>query len=253
MSANLFDKLKVAPKPWQKVIGLLLWVVIGFFVAQALLMLVVLLLQLFGVPLQYVNETMLQTVAAALIYVLTLVIVVGVPWWIRRSVTNKKELGLSRLPSWLDIGLAPAGLVIYLILTAIFTSVALIVPGFDANQMQETGFANLSHRYEYFLAFATLVVIAPLAEEILFRGYLYGKLRKYIPVWLAVLLTSLLFAAVHGQWNVAVDVFALSLVLCTLREITGNIWASFLLHVLKNGIAYYLLFINPSLLNIIRG
>lgn len=196
---------------------------------------------------------MLQTVAAALIYVLTLAIVVSVPWWVSKSRTDKKQLGLLRLPSWLDIGLAPAGLVIYLIATAIFTTIAMTIPGFDANQMQETGFANLSYRYEYFLAFATLVVIAPLAEEVLFRGYLYGKLRNYVPAWFGVLLTSLLFAAVHGQWNVAVDVFALSLVLCILREITGNIWASFLLHMLKNGIAYYLLFINPTLLNIMGG
>ncbi len=243
----------MSPKPWQKIIGLLLWVVVSFFIAQVLLMGALMLLQWLGVPFEYVNETMLQTIGSAAIYVITLVIVVGVPWWIRKSSTNKKELGLVRLPSWLDIGLAPAGLVIYLILTATLTAIALLIPGFDANQIQETGFANLSYRYEYFLAFATLVVIAPLAEEILFRGYLYGKLRKYLPVWFSVLLTSLLFAAVHGQWNVAVDVFALSLVLCTLREITGNIWASFLLHVLKNGIAYYLLFINPSLLNIMGG
>jgi membrane protease YdiL (CAAX protease family) len=253
MLANFFDKIRFTPKPWQKVIGLMLWVVISFFVAQAILMLAALLLRAFGISLQYVNQTMLQTVAAALIYVLTLIIVVGVPWWVNKSGTNKKELGLSRLPSWLDIGLAPAGLVIYLILTAIFTMMASTIPGFDPNQLQETGFANLSFRYEYFLAFITLVIIAPLAEETLFRGYLYGKLRKYMPVWLAVLLTSGLFGAVHGQWNVAVDVFALSLVLCTLREITGNIWASFLLHMLKNGIAYYLLFINPSLLHIMGG
>lgn len=253
MSANLFDKLKSTPRSWQKVIGLLLWVAVSFFIAQALLVLGIFLLKLVGIPLQYVNPVMMQTVAAALVYVLTLFIVVWVPRWVNKSRTDKKVLGLQRLPSWLDIGLAPAGLVIYLVLTAVFTMIAVVIPGFDANQIQETGFANLSYRYEYLLAFATLVVIAPLAEEILFRGYLYGKLRKYIPAWLAVLLTSLLFAAVHGQWNVAIDVLALSLVLCTLREITGNIWASFLLHMLKNGIAYYLLFINPSLFNIMGG
>jgi membrane protease YdiL (CAAX protease family) len=53
------------------------------------------------------------------------------------------------------------------------------------------------------------------------------------------------FGAVHGQWNVAIDVFSLSLIMCGLREITGNIWAGALLHMLKNGLAFYILFINP--------
>ena len=37
--------------------------------------------------------------------------------------------------------------------------------------------------------------------------------------------------------------FALSIVLCGLREITGTIHAGILLHMLKNGIAFYLLFV----------
>jgi len=61
----------------------------------------------------------------------------------------------------------------------------------------------------------------------------------------AALVTSLVFAAVHGQWNVAIDTFALSLVLCALREVTGTIWAGILLHMFKNAIAFYVLFIYP--------
>jgi membrane protease YdiL (CAAX protease family) len=105
------------------------------------------------------------------------------------------------------------------------------------------------------LAFVTLVVIAPLAEEVLFRGYLYGKLKQYIPIWLAVIVVSAIFGIFHLfgtdpiAWNLAVDTFALSVVLCVLRETTGNLWASVLLHMLKNGIAFYLLFINPAFLS----
>ena len=90
--------------------------------------------------------------------------------------------------------------------------------------------------------------MAPISEDILFRGYLFGKLRKYAPLWLSVLLTSLLFVLVHFQLNVSIDVFALSIVLCLLRVYTKSLWASILLHALKNAIAYYFLFINPSLL-----
>jgi hypothetical protein len=98
------------------------------------------------------------------------------------------------------------------------------------------------------------VIIAPIAEEVLFRGYLLGKLKKSVPIWLAILITSLLFGAFHlvnsgnYSWNLAIDTFALSIVLCSLRVLTGSIWASILLHMVKNGIAFYLFFISPLLL-----
>ena len=80
-----------------------------------------------------------------------------------------------------------------------------------------------------------------------------GKLRKSMPVWAAIIITSLLFALVHFQWNVALDTFALSIVLCLLRLVTKSLWAPILLHAMKNGLAFYLLFINPSLISTIGG
>ena len=47
----------------------------------------------------------------------------------------------------------------------------------------------------------------------------------------------------HFQWNVGVNVFALSVVLCALREITGTIYAGILTHMIKNGVAFYLLYL----------
>ena len=96
-----------------------------------------------------------------------------------------------------------------------------------------------------------LVVVAPIAEELIFRGWLYGKLRLLLSsklsnnasMILSIILVSVLFGMVHMQWNVGVNVFALSVVLCGLREITGTIYAGILAHMLKNGIAFYLLYI----------
>lgn len=253
MSVNSLNSEPSPPKRarWSRLFLLPLWVMVGFGISNIVLSGVILGLKAIGVPFQGVNFALLNTILAACIYGLSLLIVIGVPWLARKHSTNREELGLQRLPNWADIGLAPLGFALYFLLTAgILYVVTLVFPAFDSNQMQETGFGNLYQRYEYILAFITLVVAAPVAEEILFRGYLYGKLRKSAPIWLASLITSLLFGAVHGQWNVAVDVFALSLVLCALREVTGSIWAGVLLHMMKNGVAFYLLFINPSVLGI---
>ena len=58
---------------------------------------------------------------------------------------------------------------------------------------------------------------------------------------ISALLVSVLFGVVHLQWNVGVTVFAMSLVLCGLREVTGTIYAGILMHMLKNGLAMWIL------------
>jgi membrane protease YdiL (CAAX protease family) len=235
-------------KPWQKAILLVLWVLLSFFAAQILISAVLIACQLLNVSLS-INQSVAQTLVAAAIYLLTLLILIGVPWISKGRKVSKEQLGLSGLPTWLDLGLGPAGYIVYTIGSiALISIVKSVIPGFDDGQAQDVGFQGLSMQYEYILAFATLVVIAPVAEEIVFRGYLYGKLRRHLPIWVAMVITSALFGFVHFQWNVGLDVFILSIVACSLREVTGSIWAGILLHMIKNGIAFYLLFINPSFL-----
>ena len=88
-----------------------------------------------------------------------------------------------------------------------------------------------------------VAVIAPIMEEIIFRGFLYGKLRVRIPKWVAIFVTSLVFGLVHLQWNVGISVFAMSIVTCTLREITGTIYAGMLVHIINNAVAFYLVYV----------
>lgn len=251
MSANSLGKVKAQIKrytsnPWGRALVILLWVFIGYFIAQAMVVGLVWMLTRLGVSFAEWGIAVISAVFSAIVYLLSLLIVLGVPWLLKRRVTTRKELGLQRLPSWLDIGLAPAGFVVYLVGSVILLAVmTTLLPSIDADQVQQNGFENIGQRYEYVLAFVTLVFIAPLVEEVLFRGYLYGKIRTKVPIWVAILAVSALFAVVHGQWNVAIDVFALSIVLCILREVTGSIWSGILLHMLKNGVAFYFLFINP--------
>jgi len=230
------------------------WVFVSFFVAQAILTGAVWLLVAIHIPLASFNQTVLNASLTAILYIVTLALVIGVPWLIKKRRVNQSDIGLTRLPSWVDILITPAGLIVYFILSSLLILLAThVLPWFDVNQIQDTGFRQLNGQYEYILAFVTLVVIAPVAEEILFRGYLYGKLKKFVPIWVAILATSILFGSIHGAWNLAIDTFALSIVLCLLRESTGNIWASILLHMTKNGIAFYILFINPTLFTTLGG
>ncbi|MDB5163050.1 MAG: rane protein of unknown function [Candidatus Saccharibacteria bacterium] len=235
-------------------VGLPVWVFLGFMLGQALVLVLIEVLQNLGVPLSQINPSLFQLIAGGVIYALSLLIVIGVPCLVKKSRTTKAELGIQRSPNWMDFLWVPAGAIVYLILTALVTALAMSFLTFvNYDQAQDTGFTNITTQSEYILAFIMLVVIAPIAEELLFRGYLLGKLRKHAPLWVAIFITSLLFAIVHFAWNVGLDVFALSIVLCVLRVVSKSLWPSIMLHMLKNGIAYYFLFINPSVLSTLGG
>ncbi|MFV0485151.1 MAG: lysostaphin resistance A-like protein [Candidatus Saccharimonadales bacterium] len=246
-SAKKVEESKpTATKITWKTIGwallMLAWVGIALIASQYIISFI--LISILG------TETVLQpvwsTIYSALVYVLCLFFVVFVPWKLVKMKTNRDELGLTGLPTWTDILLSPVGFFVYFILSAILLALfASLMPGVDWNQSQDVGFQNLISTSDKILAFIALVVIAPIAEEIIFRGWLYGKLRGRMPAWLSIILVSALFGFMHGQWNVAVNVFCMSVVMCLMREITGTIWSSMLLHMIKNGVAFYFLFINP--------
>jgi membrane protease YdiL (CAAX protease family) len=244
--SNNFLKKPKGFKPWMA-LALPLWVGGGFIVAEVIVELLLSLLNVLKVPLGNLSDSTIQTISAAAVYAVAIIIVVGLPWWVMRFRTTRREIGLDHHLTWLDLLLAPSGFVIYILLSFLLTSLASHLPWYNSTQAQDTGFSQLNHGYEYFLAFFTLVIVAPVAEETLFRGYLLGKLRKYLPLWAAILTTSLLFGIIHFAWNVGVDVFALSIVLCLLRVWSGRLWPSIVLHMIKNGIAFYFLFIIPLL------
>jgi len=231
-----------------------LWVLGSFILAQVIAIVFIQLLSLIGISFSGVNTSVVNAATGAVIYVLTITLVIGLPWLVKKYRTSRQEIGIQETPAWLDFLLAPSGFLVYIVLSAILVMIATNFLTFvDMEQVQDTGFSQLTQRYEYILAFLTLVVIAPIAEEILFRGYLFGKLRQHVPLWIAIIITSLAFGLAHGAWNVGIDVFALSIVLCLLRVVSKSLWPSIMLHMLKNGLAYYLLFIDPTLLTSLGG
>ena len=83
------------------------------------------------------------------------------------------------------------------------------------------------------------ILIAPIAEEIAFRGFLYPSLRRWTGRVVAAVLTSIPFALLHGQqvahaWGPLAMVFLVSIMLCAVRERTGSVAASALVHACYN-------------------
>ena len=155
---------------------------------------------------------------------------------------TRNELGLNNLVTFSDIGLALAGFFGYLAFSAILTALFSVFPWFNLTENQPLLYSTLISPLNKVFAAIALVVIGPILEEVIYRGLIYGKLRKNHSLITSILIVSILFGFLHGQWNVGVDVFALSVVACLMRETTGTIYAGIILHILKNTIAFYFLF-----------
>lgn len=220
------------------------WVMFSFVLSFALMVGVMTLLQAVGLAGVAENPVVQVTIISILVYTIALVIVVGVPAWRRQWSLRYglERLGLTKL-RWRDWQWLPVAYAVYLGASLLLIAVASwLIPGFDVDEVQDLGFEQL-YGIEYVIGFVALVVLAPIAEELLFRGYLFGTLRRYIAFLPASLVTSVLFGLVHGQWNVGLDTFALSMVLCWVREKTGGVWVPIGLHAVKNSLAFVLLFV----------
>ena len=197
-------------------------------------------------PAEAFDSPVTNTVFSVISYILAIIIIIILPPIVfknKLAEPSRESLGLKGLPTWTDIGLAPVGYVVSIILATGLTALFKLLPWFNASEAQDLGYSPYLMGFDRGLAFVLLAIIAPIAEEIIFRGWLYGKLRIKIPKWLAILITSLLFGLIHLQWNVGVTVFCMSVVMCTLREITGTIYAGMLVHMLSNGIAFFLVYV----------
>lgn len=74
------------------------------------------------------------------------------------------------------------------------------------------------------------VLVAPLCEELLFRGYLYPVAKKYTGPWLAACSSALFFAAAHGNLSALLPLFLFGLLLVWIYEKTGSLWAPIAVH-----------------------
>lgn len=251
MSENSFTK-----NPLKRLglsLGVIIWAVAGFMIAAWLL--VTISRPLPTELLRYLSsEPPGILLFNALTFLCALGIIIGGGYWWARIVLRKptdtaaikQVLGVDQAPDWRRFGLLALCALGYVTLSIVLLSVAqFVLPNFRPDQTQNIGYSELSGVSDLVFGFIGLVILTPIVEELLFRGYIFGALRRYNPMWVSTLITSILFGLAHGQWNVGIDVFALSIFLCILREKTGSIWMSMLLHGLKNGLAYYFLFIDP--------
>ncbi len=90
------------------------------------------------------------------------------------------------------------------------------------------------------------VAAAPLCEELIFRGYFYPTLKKFIGLWPSLLVTSALFAVIHVHLPSTGPLFLLAVCLCLAYEATGSLLVPMIMHATFNAVSLAFLLCYPG-------
>ena len=96
-----------------------------------------------------------------------------------------------------------------------------------------------------FLTYSSLfaAIIGPMIEELFFRGFLYGALKKYIGIFWSMTATAVLFAALHAHMVGFFPIMALGILLAYIYEKTGTLVSSITVHMIHNLSMVFLVFL----------
>jgi membrane protease YdiL (CAAX protease family) len=127
-------------------------------------------------------------------------------------------------------------------LVAILASEAILDPIFNGGAQQGIEPTHSPQTTHQWLAVAVaavmLVLVAPVAEELIFRGLGFAALGS-----VAVPVTSLLFAVAHGLPSLLVEVAVAGLILAEIRRRTASVLPGMGVHIAFNGLALVIAFL----------
>jgi membrane protease YdiL (CAAX protease family) len=153
---------------------------------------------------------------------------------VRRGKGPEIELGLMA-PFAMYVGAAVIGAITQLVLLPIlYWPIVKLNPELDVGEAAETLVAEYDTAPEI-LVFALIAVIAaPVVEELFYRGLMLRGLTHYMPASMSVVLTALIFAAVHLQLVQLPGLFLVGLIAGTIVLYTGRVGLSIAMHMAFN-------------------
>ncbi len=164
---------------------------------------------------------------------------------VRPRAITFQEMGLN-LHGFL--GRLPLGLLFGLLLFAASSLVEYLLGLAGVRQTQQESFQSIARASpgEFGLVLLAGAVVAPFAEEIFFRGYVFRAYLRQKGLWRAFLYSSLLFALVHLNLPAFLPILVVGLLLSFLYYRTGSVVPGMVAHGLNNAIAFTLLYLGLS-------
>ncbi len=99
--------------------------------------------------------------------------------------------------------------------------------------------ATIQYSVPFVLGLVLYGIISPIAEEMIFRGIVYHKCRRYLGVIPGILLSALLFGILHGNIVQGVYAFLMGLLICGVYERYKSFLAPVLFHAVANVVVFW--------------
>jgi membrane protease YdiL (CAAX protease family) len=158
------------------------------------------------------------------------VLLIGVPWASRMSLHDLGLRGFDRTTVF-------AGLIGAVAMYAVTIGLANVQYTFTHQKPEEAAITlfTSTHDPALIVLFTFLATIAaPFMEEFVYRGFLFNALMRYAPVWIAALVSGLLFGISHGSLSAFLPLAASGVVLAYVYQRSGSLTASMISHALFN-------------------
>ncbi len=213
-------------------------VLVAFVVVLVVQVIAVAIVQLAGGNVDTFAEGDAATIGFTVVLDVSLVVCsVGIVWWLRKGRPNPAHFGL-RKPEW--------GSALGWTLAAYASFwVAAIVVGIAFGEPEEQDIVVDLKAEDSLLVLTGFGImtclLAPLAEEFFFRGFLLRVLHEKLGVLLGVLITGVAFGLVHlpsGDWIGTIVLSLFGMALCVLFILTSSLVPCIMLHAFHNSISF---------------
>lgn len=165
--------------------------------------------------------------------IMQLLFLVPVWWFVKhKHHASLKTLGLRKFKVW--VAAAAVGLLFaYYFLSGFY---AYLLSLFGLEMQPDLGPAVEQLSTPWPLVFS-VVIVAPLVEEIFFRGFVFTGLRARMDWRWAAVISSALFAAMHVQLWAFIPLFSLGFLFAFLYQKSDSVWPGIIMHFLVNALA----------------
>ncbi len=97
-------------------------------------------------------------------------------------------------------------------------------------------------QYHISSVFISSVILAPVFEELFFRGLVFHQLSKKVNVWVAALFSAVFFAAIHWSWPEFLSLVIIGLVYAYLLNRSNSLLIPLIAHLIHNLITFMVYF-----------
>jgi len=148
-------------------------------------------------------------------------------YWMYRKEEHKKRKERQMCPWWSYPLAALLGIIANQIISFLM-NLFTITDSFS-NKVQESLFQS-----NFMVQIICLGIVSPVIEEMIFRGLVYRRLKKYLNTWVAILLGAFIFAAYHGNMLQMIFAFPMAIMIIWCYERWNSLTIPIVFHAAGN-------------------